>query len=186
MLVTAMGLRGHRIPDHHHGMLTDLILAVLHHLVIVTLIVLLAVEFALLRPGLSSSDLRRLANVDAAYGAIAGLVIVVGICRVIWGAKGPDFYLSNPWFWAKMASFAAIGLLSIPPTLALLKWRKAMKHECRLPAAAGGGGAAAALPARRGRAFGVGGRFCGGDGALWCVLAALVPAATRRRPNPIP
>jgi putative membrane protein len=129
MVVMAMGLRGHGIPDHHRAMLTDLILAVLHHLVIVTLIVLLAVEFSLLRPGLSSADLRRAANVDAAYGAVAGLVIVVGICRVIWGAKGPGFYLSNPWFWAKMASFAAIGLLSIPPTLALLKWRKAMKKD---------------------------------------------------------
>jgi putative membrane protein len=117
--------------------LTDLILAILHHLAIVTLIVLLAIEFALLRPGLSSSDLRRVVNVDAAYGAGAGLVVVVGICRVMWGAKGADFYLSNPWFWAKMASFAAIGLLSIPPTLALLKWRKAVKQDAAfLPAAA--------------------------------------------------
>jgi putative membrane protein len=129
MLVTAMGLRGCAIRDHHPLMLTDLILAILHHLAIVTLIVLLAFEFALLRPGLSSTDLRRVANVDAVYGAVAGLVIVVGICRVIWGAKGPDFYLSNPWFWAKMASFAAIGLLSIPPTLALLKWRKAIRQD---------------------------------------------------------
>ncbi len=110
-------------------MLTDLILAILHHLAIVTLIVLLAFEFALLRPGLSTTDLRRLANVDAAYGAVAGLVVAVGICRVIWGAKGPDFYLANPWFWAKIASFAVIGLLSLPPTLALLKWRKAMKQD---------------------------------------------------------
>jgi putative membrane protein len=117
--------------------LTDLILAILHHLAIVTLIVLLAIEFALLRPGLSSSDLRRVVNVDAAYGAGAGLVVVVGICRVMWGAKGADFYLSNPWFWAKMASFAAIGLLSIPPTLALLKWRKAVKQDAAfLPTAA--------------------------------------------------
>jgi putative membrane protein len=48
---------------------------------------------------------------------------------VIWGIKGAGFYLSNPWFWAKMASFALIGLLSIPPTLALLKWRKAAKQD---------------------------------------------------------
>ena len=110
-------------------MLTDLILAILHHLAIVTLIVLLAIEFALLKPGLTGCDLRRLIKVDAFYGASAGLVIAVGICRVIWGAKGADFYLSNPWFWAKMASFAAIGLLSIPPTLALLKWRKMLKQD---------------------------------------------------------
>ena len=105
-------------------MLTDLILAILHHLAIVILIVLLAFEFALLRPGISSANLQRVIKVDAAYGATAGLVIVIGVSRVIWGVKGADFYLSNPWFWAKMAGFAAIGLLSIPPTLALLKWRK--------------------------------------------------------------
>src|SRR5258708_5201690 len=110
-------------------MLTDLILAILHHLAIVTLIVLLAVEFALLKPGMTANDLRRLSKVDAGYGAAAGLVIAIGVCRVIWGAKGADFYLSNPWFWAKMASFAAIGLLSLPPTLALLKWRKASRRD---------------------------------------------------------
>jgi putative membrane protein len=120
-------------------MLTDLILAILHHVAIVTLIVLLAVEFALLRPGLSASDLRRLATVDAAYGASAGLVSAVGICRVIWGAKGPDFYLANLWFWAKMASFIAIGLLSIPPTMKLLAWRKALKTDAAfLPPSADG------------------------------------------------
>lgn len=110
-------------------MLTDLILAILHHLAIVTLILLLGIEFALMRPGLSSVDLKRLANVDAAYGISAGLVIVIGVCRVVWGAKGPDYYLANPWFWAKMASFALIGLLSVPPTLKLLKWRRAMRGD---------------------------------------------------------
>lgn len=116
-------------------MLTDLILAILHHLAIVTLIVLLAFEFALLRPGLTSDTLRRLSRVDAGYGAAAALVIVVGVSRVIWGAKGADFYLSNPWFWAKMASFLCIGLLSIPPTLALLKWRRAARLDAAfLPA----------------------------------------------------
>jgi putative membrane protein len=110
-------------------MLTDLILAVLHHLAIVTLIVLLAFEFALLRPGITPDNLCRVANVDASYGAVAGLVVVVGVSRVIWGAKGAEFYLSNPWFWAKMASILCIGLLSIPPTLALLKWRRARKLD---------------------------------------------------------
>src|ERR1700742_568449 len=108
-------------------MLTDMILAILHHLAIVTLIVLLAFEFALLRPGITPDSLRRVANVDAGYGAAAGLVVVIGVSRVIWGAKGADFYLSNPWFWAKMASFLSIGLLSIPPTIEVLKWRRASR-----------------------------------------------------------
>ena len=118
-------------------MLTDLVLAILHHLAIVSLIAILAFECALLRPGISPENLSRVTRIDAAYGVTAGLVIVFGVCRVIWGIKGAEFYLSNPWFWAKMASFAAIGLLSIPPTLALLKWRKAVKQDAAfLPAAA--------------------------------------------------
>lgn len=107
----------------------DLILAAAHHLAIVTLIVLLAMEFALLRPGLAGEGLRRLALIDAAYGASAGIVIAIGVCRVIFGLKGPEFYIHNPWFWAKMASFAAIGLLSVPPTMALLKWRRAYRAD---------------------------------------------------------
>src|SRR5690242_1744827 len=110
-------------------MLTDLILAILHHLVVVTLIVLLAFEFALLRPGITPENLGRVTKVDAAYGVTATLVIVVGICRVIWGFKGAHYYLANPWFWAKMASFGTIGLLSVPPTLALLRWRKSAKQN---------------------------------------------------------
>lgn len=110
-------------------MLTDLILAILHHLAIVTLIVLLGIEFALMKPGLSAAELLRLAKVDAGYGAAAGTVILIGVCRVVWGAKGPDYYIANPWFWAKMASFAAIGLLSVPPTMKLLKWRRMLRQD---------------------------------------------------------
>ncbi len=85
-------------------MLTDLILAILHHLAIVSLIALLAFESALLRPGITPENLGRVIRIDAAYGMTAASVIVIGVCRVIWGIKGAGFYLSNPWFWAKMAT----------------------------------------------------------------------------------
>lgn len=110
-------------------MFADLLLAILHHLAIATLIVLVAVELALLKPGMTTRDLHILTRVDAGYGASAGLVIVIGICRVIWGIKTADFYLANPWFWTKMASFAVMGLLSVPPTIAILKWRKALQQN---------------------------------------------------------
>ena len=110
-------------------MLTDLFLAILHHLAIVSLIAMLAFESALLRPGITALNLGRVTRVDAGYGMTAGLVIVIGVCRVIWGIKGADFYLSNPWFWAKMASFVLIGLFSIPPTMKLLSWRRALKQD---------------------------------------------------------
>lgn len=110
-------------------MLTDLILAILHHLAVLALVVLMTVELMLLQPGLTSRNLRSLIKVDAAYGASAGLVIGIGLARVFWGIKGADFYLGNPWFWTKMAAFVVIGLLSIPPTIAILKWRNAQRQD---------------------------------------------------------
>jgi putative membrane protein len=100
----------------------DLVLAILHHLLILSLAGLLSVERVLVRPGLTGSNLRILGKMDAAYGATAGLILVVGFCRVYWGAKGPAFYLENPLFWAKIAAFAVVGLLSIPPTILILRW----------------------------------------------------------------
>lgn len=111
--------------------MTDLGFAVGHHLAVFTLVAIIAAEFALIRPGLSGAGLHRAAKLDAAYGICAVIVIAVGVARLIFGIKGADFYLSNPWFWAKMAAFAAIGVLSIMPTIALIKWRRMLKIEPR-------------------------------------------------------
>jgi len=103
----------------------DLILAVSHHLAVFTYVAIFAAEFALLRPGLAGPRLLQLGRLDAAYGAVAGLVIVIGIIRVLFGASGWEFYAGNWAFWAKMAAFLAMGLLSIKPTMDILRWRKA-------------------------------------------------------------
>ena len=39
-------------------------------------------------------------------------------------AKGWDYYAVNAWFWAKIAAFAVVGLLSITPTVMLVRWRR--------------------------------------------------------------
>jgi len=110
-------------------MAVDLALAIAHHLLILGLIVMVALEFARLRPGLTGAELTALARLDAGFGATAALVVVVGVLRVIFGIKGYQYYLPNPWFWGKMAAFLAVGLCSIPPTVALLKWRKAQQTD---------------------------------------------------------
>ena len=117
--------------------MTDLVLAILHHLLILSLAGLLSVERVLVKPGLSGSALATLGRIDAAYGATAGLILVVGFCRVYWGAKGAAFYLESPMFWAKIAAFAVVGLLSLPPTIAIFKWgRQAKADPAFAPAAA--------------------------------------------------
>jgi putative membrane protein len=109
--------------------MTDLILAILHHLLVFSLVALLAIELTLVRKGLTSATIARLAAIDGAYGAIAGLVLIVGFLRVFFGLKGAEFYFSNGFFWAKIAAFAAVGILSIPPTLRFLTWRRASRAD---------------------------------------------------------
>jgi len=103
----------------------DLILASTHHLAVFIMVALFAAEFALVRPGLSGPRLKQLTRIDAAYGAVAGIVIIVGIIRVIFGAVGYEYYIGNQAFWGKMTAFLVMGLLTIPPTMAFRRWARA-------------------------------------------------------------
>ena len=85
--------------------IVDLLLAILHHLLVFSLAGILAAEWVLVRPGLSGRSLQLLGRIDGAYGGIAMAVIAVGICRVIFGLKGWEYYVSNHAFWGKMAGF---------------------------------------------------------------------------------
>jgi putative membrane protein len=103
----------------------DLLLAIGHHLLIFAIFGIICTEFWAVRPGMSSASVARIASVDLWYGALAAAVIVVGFCRAIFAAKGWAYYSHNAFFWAKLGTFALIGLLSVPPTLAFIRWRKA-------------------------------------------------------------
>lgn len=109
--------------------MTDLILAIVHHLLVFSLAAILAVELATVRPGLSGASLRRLGIVDLHYGLIATLILIVGFARVYMGVKGPEAYMGNWAFWAKITAFVLVGLLSAPPTIRILQWRKRARAE---------------------------------------------------------
>lgn len=105
----------------------DLTLAILHHGLIIGLATMLAMELAHLRA--DRIDAARLARLDAGYGISAVLVLAVGAARVVFAAKGWDFYSGNPFFWAKMGAFAMIPLLSIRPTARYIGWRRAARGD---------------------------------------------------------
>lgn len=110
-------------------MWVDLVLAIAHHLLFIALISMLAVQMALVRPGLSGATLGRVVRLDAVYGMLAGLLILVGTCRVIFGLKGWEFYVANWAFWAKMTAFAVVGALSVLPTIRILEWKRALASD---------------------------------------------------------
>src|SRR6476620_616111 len=64
---------------------TDLVLAIVHHLLVFSLAGIIGAEFVLIRGDLPAATLKRLAGIDRHYGIIAALIIIVGIGRVFWG-----------------------------------------------------------------------------------------------------
>jgi len=107
----------------------DLVLEFIHHLAVFGIVGVLAAEFAMLTPGLAGPKLQRLGALDGVYGGLAGLVVIAGFARVIWGDAGWQFYVLNWVFWTKIGLFVVVGLLSVPPTIAIARWRRAGRTD---------------------------------------------------------
>ena len=105
--------------------MTDLLLAILHHVTMFALFGVLAVELTVVRSGMSTGQVALAARVDRLYGLFAMLMIVIGFSRAVLAAKGWDYYSHNGFFWAKIASFALVGALSALPTVRFIRWRRA-------------------------------------------------------------
>jgi len=103
----------------------DLVLAIGHHLLIFALFGVLFAELMVVRRGMDSAAVARIAAVDLWYGVLAGLILIVGFSRAVFAAKGWFYYEHNGFFWAKIGTFAVVGLLSIPPTVRFIQWRRA-------------------------------------------------------------
>ncbi|MSP02699.1 MAG: DUF2214 family protein [Acetobacteraceae bacterium] len=102
----------------------DLHLAIAHHILIFAMFGVLVAESMCLQPGMTAGDVRRVSRIDLSYGVLAALILAVGFSRALFAAKGWEYYLSNTFFWLKIVTFVAIGLLSAPPTIALIRWRR--------------------------------------------------------------
>lgn len=109
----------------------DALFAYLHYTAIFFLVGFLAVEMLLLRGALEARGLRLLAKIDVAYFVSAMAALVTGFLRLVWGAKGPDFYLGAWPFYVKFALFVAVGVISIQPTLTFIRWRRMLDRDAR-------------------------------------------------------
>ena len=109
--------------------MTDLILAILHHVLVFSLVGLLAAEITTVRAGIGADALGRLGAMDVAYGVTAGLILIIGFARVFFGLKGAEYFLSNHFFWGKIGAFVVVGLLSVPPTVRIIGWRRRARAD---------------------------------------------------------
>src|SRR5687768_11711128 len=92
----------------------DATLAYLHHFGVGCFVAFLAMETALVRVPFTAASLNRLGIIDAFAGLSAALILLAGASRVMWGMKGPEYYVGNHVFWTKMALFVLVALASVP------------------------------------------------------------------------
>jgi putative membrane protein len=110
-------------------MVTTALMAFLHHVLAFTLTACLVYEFIAYHKNMSVAEIRRIQRVDLAYGISAGLLLVVGLLRVFFFEKGPNFYIHNPFFWVKMSAFVLVALLSIDPTIRYIRWNRTLQQN---------------------------------------------------------
>jgi len=115
-------------------MLIESLLAYAHFVAILSVVVFLTSEAALCRSEwLNAAVVRRLARLDVIYLAAAIAVLLTGLARTWWGVKGMGWYWHQPLLHIKLTLFVLIGLISVKPTLAFMRWRKQLDATGALP-----------------------------------------------------
>jgi putative membrane protein len=79
-------------------------------------------EHLMFKPVLSAGEVRTLQRLDNIYGGSAAVVLVTGIMRM-YLEKGTTYYLHSGPFHTLFGIFVLVALLSIYPTVILLRWR---------------------------------------------------------------
>lgn len=102
----------------------DALLASVHHLLVFPLVAVLVAEWVLASGAPDAGRLKQLGRLDSLYGLLSMSVVAAGFARAIYGAKGWSYYAHNEMFWAKISLFVVVGLLSVVPTVRLVRWRK--------------------------------------------------------------
>lgn len=122
----------------------DALLAYLHFVSIFATGFFLLLKWVRCREPVAGNRARVLFRVDLAYFVSAMAALATGFSRAFFGAKGAEFYFSNAAFLVKLGLFVAIAILSVPVTLAYMRWNKVLRS---------GDGVVEAREIRRARRF---------------------------------
>ena len=107
----------------------DAILAYLHFTAVFLLFSFMVVETMMMRGSLDATAVRVLARVDIWFFGSAIAALATGFLRLVWGAKGPDFYLASWPIYVKVALFLAVGIISVWPTLRFIQWKRMFERD---------------------------------------------------------
>jgi len=107
----------------------DAVLAYLHFIAIFALFSFMVTEAMMMRGALDAAAVRLLGRVDVWYLGAAVAVLATGFLRMMFGAKGPDFYLSAWPIYAKIGLFLLVGVISVGPTLRFVRRRRMFERD---------------------------------------------------------
>ncbi|MEQ8954736.1 MAG: DUF2214 family protein [Gammaproteobacteria bacterium] len=129
--------RGITVTDESgsHAIMLYTLFRYLHFLAIIGLVGALVIENMAIKRSITGEDARNLARVDAVLGISATAVLLFGVVLWLWVGKPPEFYSENPLFWAKLALFGVVFLLSVYPTVFFLRHRKGERDTIIVPVA---------------------------------------------------
>ncbi|MDO4232369.1 MAG: DUF2214 family protein [Lautropia sp.] len=115
-------------------MILESLLAFFHFSAILMVVVFLSSEGALCRAEwLNEAVLKRLKRVDLIYLVSLALVLLTGLARIKWGAKGSEWYWSQPLMHLKLTLFAVSVVLAIPVSRAIRRWYRIWERTGQLP-----------------------------------------------------
>lgn len=107
----------------------DALLAYLHFTAVFVLFSFMVVEAMMMRGALDAAAVRLLGRVDLWFFGSAIVVLATGFLRLVYGARGPDFYLSSWPVYVKVGLFLAVGVISVGPTLRFIRWRRMFERD---------------------------------------------------------
>lgn len=110
-------------------MALDAVLAYFHYIAIFLLFAFLTTQAMLLRQPLDERLIRLIGRVDLWYFGSAIAALVTGFLRAGLGAKGADFYFGAWPIYAKLGLYLLVAVVSVYPTLAFVRWRRALDHD---------------------------------------------------------
>jgi putative membrane protein len=111
------------------GIVTNWLMAFLHHLAAFTLFSTVVYELILLRKPFDVQTAQSLLKTDQIYGISAVTILIIGFGRAMHFEKGEAYYFHSLPFIVKISLFALVGILSIYPTIKFLSWRSVLKQQ---------------------------------------------------------